>query len=588
MKTIVLLDNSYFNFYRYFATMKWWSFRSKEIGTVDNPDFIGSLDSQYLKNLRLLSKITGVDHQEFFAIKDSERSTLWRTMIYPEYKGHRVVECVEPVGGSGDTSYPSDEKCAPDVLQEVFRYLNSKFMWSLGPKIRLPRLEADDIIAVMTKMYSELGYQVFVVSGDKDFIQLMQYPNVEVIDAAGKPRVIADPKRYLHRKILKGDPSDNIRSVKYPWGKLDQADSESAWEYIMNSILIDFDYIPRFYQNQIVKHLHEHEIIDLADLEQDYNPKKIQLGLCCINSSLDACCARKPIIRTVESLGLEYLYTEVEKNIRDLAKMIDWNHRHGVRVLRVSSGLVPHASNRRVAFGTLNRFQHLFEEIGSLARKYKQRLTFHPGQYNVIGSPNSEAFENTVLDLEYHAEVLDRMGCDQDSVMVVHGGGLYSDSKSVNIARWSTNFKTLSSRIQRRLVLENDEKSYNIEDCLEISRLTGIPVVFDTHHHECYVKSHPNETLSDGSEYISRILETWKRPIVGFPIKPKFHVSEQAIDCRLGCHSDYVETIPEYLLNIPEVFGIEIDIMIEAKAKEKALQRLYERYPFIDPFMIDV
>lgn len=582
MKTIVLLDNSYFNFYRYFATMKWWSFRSKEIGTIGNPDFIGSLDSQYLKNLKLLSKITGVDHQEFFAIKDSERSTLWRTMIYPEYKGHRVVECVEPVG-SGDAS---EEKCAPDVLQEVFRYLNLKFMWSLGPKIRLPRLEADDIIAVMTKMYSELGCRVFIVSGDKDFIQLMQYPNVEVIDAAGKPRVIADPGRYLHRKILKGDPSDNIRAVKYPWSR---SDSESAWEYIMNSILIDFDYIPRFYQNQIIRFLDSQRIIDLSKLEQDYNPKKIQLGLCCINSELEGvCCARKPIIRTVESLGLEYLYTEVEKNIRDLAKMIDWNHRNGVRVLRVSSGLVPHASNRRVAFGTLNRFQHLFEEIGSLARKYKQRLTFHPGQYNVIGSPNQEAFENTVLDLEYHAEVLDRMGCDQDSVMVVHGGGLYSDPKGVNITRWSTNFKTLSGRIQRRLVLENDEKSYNIEDCLEISRLTGIPVVFDTHHHECYVKSHPGEALASGSEYLARILATWQHPIIGFPIKPKFHVSKQASNGRLGCHSDYVETIPEYLLSIPEVYDIEIDIMIEAKAKEKALRKLYERYPEIDPFIIDV
>ena len=563
--------------------MKWWSFRSKEIGTVDIPDFIGALDSQYIKNLRLLSKITGVDHHEFFAIKDSEKSTLWRTQIYPEYKGHRIVECIEQ-----EESVEEDErKCASDILQDVFKYFNSKFMLSLGPKIRLAQLEADDIIAVMTKLFSEMGHRVFVISGDKDFIQLMQYPNVEVIDASGKPRVIADPKRYLHRKILKGDPSDNIRSVKYPWSSRDQ--ESNSWNYIMNSILIDFDYIPRFYQNRIIKCLYERQIIDLIDLEQDYNPKKIQLGLCCINSELqDVCCARKPIIKTVEERGLEYLYVEVEKNIRDLAKMIDWNHRHGIRVLRISSGLVPHASNRRVAFGTLNRFQDLFEEIGSLARKYKQRLTFHPGQYNVVGSPNQEAFENTVLDLEYHAEVLDRMGCDQDSVMVVHGGGLYSESKSANIERWTKNFKTLSSMIQRRLVIENDERSYNIEDCLEISRQTGVPVVFDTHHHECYKITHPDENLASGEEYISQILDTWKNPVVGFPIKPKFHVSEQASNGRLGCHSDYVEKIPEYLLNIPDLFGIEIDIMIEAKAKEQAVKRLYDQYPKIDPFRIDI
>ena len=55
-----------------------------------------------------------------------------------------------------------------------------------------------------------------------------------------------------------------------------------------------------------------------------------------------------------------------------------------------------------------------------------QRLTFHPGQYNVVGTP-CKNFEQTINDLKCHADILDLMGCNEHSVMVVHGGGVYGD-----------------------------------------------------------------------------------------------------------------------------------------------------------------
>ena len=73
------------------------------------------------------------------------------------------------------------------------------------------------------------------------------------------------------------------------------------------------------------------------------------------------------------------------------------------------------------------------------------------------------------------------------------------------------------------------------------------------------------------------VLETWWRR----NIKPKFHVSEQGSG-RTGHHSDYIEVIPEYLLEIPEKYGIDIDIMIEAKMKEQAIFKLYTKYPFLN------
>ena len=102
-------------------------------------------------------------------------------------------------------------------------------------------------------------------------------------------------------------------------------------------------------------------------------------------------------------------------------------------------------------------------------------------------------------------------------------------------------------------------------------------MVFDTHHYECYNILHPEETSLPPEKYIKDILETWKKR----NIKPKFHVSEQGSG-RCGHHSDYIESLPKYLLEIPKKYNQYIDIMIEAKKKEQAIFKLYEKYPFLN------
>ena len=129
------------------------------------------------------------------------------------------------------------------------------------------------------------------------------------------------------------------------------------------------------------------------------------------------------------------------------------------------------------------------------------------------------------------------------------------------------------------------EKNFNIIDCLEISEETGVPVVFDTHHYACYNQLHPEDQIESPRNLVPLILETWKRR----GIKPKFHISEQGTG-RCGHHSDYIDTIPGYLLEIPARFGVKIDIMVEAKMKEQALFRLQRKYyrelglPFMTKF----
>ena len=315
--------------------------------------------------------------------------------------------------------------------------------------------------------------------------------------------------------------------------------------------------------------------------------KRIQLGLCCLNTVLrerkpPVFSSRKMIIRTINEKGIGVLKEKIIQNLKDTVELIKWNEENGIKVFRLSSELFPHKTNPRVEDYDFEFAREWMVKVGEEARKYNQRLTFHPGQYNVVGTPNEKAFKHTINDLKYHADVLDIMGMGKDSVMVVHGGGVYGD-KEATIKRWCKQYELLPENVKKRLVLENCEKCFSIEDCLRISKIVNIPVVFDTHHYSCYNLLHKDGQMKPAEEYIFPILETWKRK----GIKPKFHVSEQGSG-RVGHHSKYIEVIPEYLMNIPDKYNVDIDIMIEAKMKEQAIFKLYEKYPELNCKITDV
>ena len=283
--------------------------------------------------------------------------------------------------------------------------------------------------------------------------------------------------------------------------------------------------------------------------------KPIQLGLCCLNTTLRSqkptvFASRSIILRTLHEQGVDFLKEKILQNLQDLLVMIEWNEQHGIKVFRLSSGMFPHKSNARAQDYSLDFAQELLTKIGDLAKKYNQRLTFHPGQYNVIGSPHEKVVESTTKDLLYHAEVLDAMQAPPDSVMVIHGGGTYGDKEATK-ERWCENYLKMPDPIRRRLVLENCEKNFSIEDCLEISEKVHVPVVFDTHHYTCYNILHPTtseftNTIKPAEDYIERILATWTRR----NLKPKFHVSEQGSG-KCGHHSDYIGRNPRIFIEIP-------------------------------------
>lgn len=313
--------------------------------------------------------------------------------------------------------------------------------------------------------------------------------------------------------------------------------------------------------------------------------KNINLGLCCINTTLRA---QKPTItcnrtcrqNTAEIKGIEYIKELVLSNLRDVITILEWNYKNGIKSYRLSSDMFPHLSNP--SFGCMPvdkpRYDIEFARealrlIGLTAKKYDIRLSFHPGQYNQIASKSQHVFDKTCLDLYCHALILDYIEegiCfgDKSAIICIHGGGIYGD-KEKTIQKWIERFPMLPENVRNRIALENCEKCYSSEDCLRISELVGVPHIFDIHHYNCYTLLHPDEKQKSEQELMPLIIKTWQK--VGK--KPYFHISEQG-NGRIGHHSDFIKEIPEYMFNL----GVDVTLDVEAKAKEKAILKLVYKY----------
>jgi UV DNA damage endonuclease len=308
---------------------------------------------------------------------------------------------------------------------------------------------------------------------------------------------------------------------------------------------------------------------------------KLRLGLCCMNTQLRGqnppiFASRTMRLNTYRQRGIKEIKKRAILNLVDLKRLIIWNNKHHISVFRLSSDIFPHMSNPKIESYSFDFALPMLNLIGNLANDYGQRLTFHPGQYNVLASPDEYTVDKTVNELNRHAEILDLMNQGPDGVIVIHGGGVYGE-RDKTIQRWIRNFDKLSPSCQKRLVIENCEKSWSVTDCLNISNLIFkqygfyLPVVLDSHHYNCYSLIHPEIKQPEIEILLPDILMTWKAR----GITPKFHVSEQGSG-KVGHHSDLISKIPEYMLQCRH--QTNLDIMIEAKLKEQAVLKLQAQY----------
>jgi UV DNA damage endonuclease len=267
--------------------------------------------------------------------------------------------------------------------------------------------------------------------------------------------------------------------------------------------------------------------------------------------------------RTFEAKGMDYVSDLALLNSRDIIKVLEWNRQHGIKLFRLSSSIIPWGNN--IDITQLKDYKEIKSELkkaGDFAKFWDMRITCHPGPFVVLTSPKDNVVDNAISDLEMHGKLFDMMGLSKTpyNKINIHCNGVYGD-KMTAMNRFCENFKRLSSSVRSRLTVENDDKAsmYSVKDLMYIHNKIGIPIVFDYHHHQfCTGDMTEQEALELAST-------TWPKDI-----KPIVHYSESK-----ALHENNIKEKPQahsmYINAIPNTYELDVDIMVEAKAKELAI-----------------
>lgn len=251
-------------------------------------------------------------------------------------------------------------------------------------------------------------------------------------------------------------------------------------------------------------------------------------------------------------------------NARSLLAALTFCRDRGIGSFRVNSQILPLKTHPAIGYDLRelpggDSIIDLFRQCGAFARSHGLRTTLHPDQFNVLSSPDPAIVRRTVTELAYQADVAAWMGAD---VINLHAGGAYGDKASA-LRRLARVIRGLPKKIRSRLTLENDDRVYAPEDLLPVCRATGVPLVYDVHHHRCLP-----DRLSE-NKATRQALATWNR-------EPLFHLSSPLNGWQAGTprsHADYIDPA-----DMPACWrGLAITIDVEAKAKELAVLQLMSK-----------
>lgn len=259
----------------------------------------------------------------------------------------------------------------------------------------------------------------------------------------------------------------------------------------------------------------------------------------------------------LKNANSEKLIELIKYNISSLSNIIDYNIENNIHLFRISSDIVPFGSSEINKVKWWEIFKEELIVVGNKIKNSGMRVSLHPGQYTVLNSNNKDVVARAVDDLSYHNRILDSLGLNKEHKVVLHIGGAYGD-KSLAVERFKYNYDILDDKVKSRLIIENDDKIYNIEEVLEIGIKKNIPVVFDNLHNKINT-SDPN--LSE-KYWIDKCKKTWKKE----DGNQKIHYSQQAENKRIGSHSDFI-SINEFMEFYEMLNRSDIDIMLEVKDK---------------------
>lgn len=293
----------------------------------------------------------------------------------------------------------------------------------------------------------------------------------------------------------------------------------------------------------------------------------MRIGYACINMTLgekNITTNRGMIRKTFDSKGLKYVSELSLQNVRDLIEVIKWNEKNDIKLYRMSSDMFPWSSEYNFNdLPDIAKIKNLMSGLGNLVKQYGHRLSFHPGPFNVLASPNPNVVRKTISELNKHSEIMDMLDLPVSpfSKINIHVGGAYGNKQEA-LKRWVDNFHLLGENTKKRLTVENDDKPnmFTVQDLLYIHENAKIPIVFDYHHHNCH---------SDGmstEDALKLAVATWPKNIT-----PVVHISEPRDDKNFRAHHDYIQ-------NKVEVYGYDLDMMFESKAKELSVLEYRKKF----------
>ncbi|MBF0417322.1 MAG: DNA polymerase I, partial [Magnetococcales bacterium] len=151
--------------------------------------------------LKMIRKVVHEHRPEYLAMVFDAGGPVFRHEIYPEYKANRQA-------------MPDDLKAQAPVIRRLVRAWNVPIFERAGH-------EADDLIATLARSAERAGWEVVVVTGDKDLSQLIS-ERIRIFDP-GKEQWIGagevvekwgvPPEKLTQAMALIGDTSDNIPGV---------------------------------------------------------------------------------------------------------------------------------------------------------------------------------------------------------------------------------------------------------------------------------------------------------------------------------------------------------------------------------------
>ncbi len=282
----------------------------------------------------------------------------------------------------------------------------------------------------------------------------------------------------------------------------------------------------------------------------------MKIGYPCINRTL-SCQANKTF--RLASYSDQKLQETIQNNLTCLKEILTYNIRHNLRFFRITSQLVPFASHPVCTFDWKTTFKTQFKEIGQFCNDNNVRISMHPDQFVLINAKDQQIINRSIAELQYHADVLNLMGLDHTAKIQIHVGGVYNDKRSA-IDRFIKTYKKLPVSIQNRLVIENDDKRYDVKDCLDIAQHVQIPILFDTFHHECLNNGETSTAI------LKKIQNTWTKKD-GIPMLDYSSQETGAIKGKHTTHID-IQHFQQTVMMIQKT--IDADIMLEIKDKEKS------------------